>query len=101
MPKTIGMLDADRLYRTHQKYPNLAVMKIAAYQKEKGHRVKLIDKDTDLDRFDHIYISKVFTDTVVPKEILVRDNITIGGIGFYFDKAAPLPPGDRTSYARL
>lgn len=65
----------------------------------------------DLDQYDHVYISKVFTDTEIPGEpkdksqktsenitewyrdnaFLKRGNITYGGTGFFYDKAPPLP----------
>ena len=38
-----------------------------------------------------ILISKVFTDTEVPQEILQLDNVEYGGTGFYYDKAPKLP----------
>ena len=33
----------------------------------------------------------MFTDTVVPEEILKMDNVEYGGTGFYYDKAPKLP----------
>jgi len=36
-------------------------------------------------------MSKVFTDTKVPEWVLELSNINIGGTGFYYDKAIPLP----------
>lgn len=38
-----------------------------------------------------ILISKVFTDTVVPEEVLKLDNVEYGGTGFFYDKAPKLP----------
>ena len=38
-----------------------------------------------------IYISKVFTDTPVPKGLKETKKIHLGGTGFYFDKAPDLP----------
>lgn len=38
-----------------------------------------------------ILISKVFTDTVVPEEVLKMDNVQYGGTGFYYDKSPQLP----------
>jgi hypothetical protein len=38
-----------------------------------------------------VYVSKVFTDTEVPEEVLTAPNVQYGGTGFYYDKAPPLP----------
>ena len=39
-----------------------------------------------------IVISKVFSDTEVPEEILKRENVEYGGTGFFYDKAPKLKP---------
>ena len=88
----IGIVDADLIGRKNHRFPNLACEKISGYYKDNGHDVSLLlDYDFD-DSFDNIYISKVFTDTVVPDSIFVDNKkILIGGTGFYFDKAPDLP----------
>ena len=43
------------------------------------------------DQYDKCYISKVFTATPVPDDILDRHKVVCGGTGFYYDKAEPLP----------
>lgn len=45
----------------------------------------------DLDIYDKVYISKVFTDTPIDESILTLSNVEYGGTGFYFDKAPNLP----------
>ncbi len=65
-------------------------MKISASHKSKGDSVELCQDYSGLDRFDKVYLSKVFTDTQVPDGVIERENVTIGGTGFYYDKAAPL-----------
>ena len=89
---SIGILDADLVGRSKHRFPNLACMKISAYHKEKGNTVKLLTKWEDINNCDEVYISKVFTDTVIPEEFLHRSNIKYGGTGFYYDAAEPLPP---------
>ena len=42
-------------------------------------------------QFDKVYISKVFTETVVPEAVLELDNVSYGGTGFFYDKAPALP----------
>lgn len=95
----IGIIDADLIGRDKHRFPNLACEKISAYWKAKGAEVKLLlNYDCLLDRsYKKIYISKVFTDTPCP-DYLYKENwlknhprILIGGTGFYFDKAQPLP----------
>ena len=91
--KYIGIVDCDLIARKQHRFPNLACMKISAYYKSKGCFVFLIESYDDqwFDICDHVFISKVFTDTEVPEELLLKDNVTYGGSGFYFDKAEPLP----------
>ena len=50
----------------------------------------LLSYDWD-DTYDHIYISKVFTDTPVPEWLRETPKVHIGGTGFYFDQAPDLP----------
>ncbi len=67
-------------------------MKISAYYKSKGCNTQLLTSYDNLDLFDKIFISKVFTDTEVPEYVLKINNVEYGGTGFYYDKAPPLPP---------
>jgi len=85
----IAIIDADLLGRKSQRFPNLALMKISSYLKSKGNDVRLILNYDELKLYDveHIYMSKVFEDTIIPDEIFMFDNITYGGTGFYYDKA--------------
>lgn len=97
----IGIIDADLLGRKKHRFPNLACEKLSAYWKEQGAEVELkLDYD-NLEIFDHIYISKVFTDTVVPDWIqegvnmdtgttTLPENIHVGGTGFFFSHAPNL-----------
>ena len=87
----IGIIDADLIGRKRHRFPNLACMKISAYHKNLGSDVKLITDYEDLNGFEKIYLSKVFTDTIVPDWVLNIPNIEFGGTGFYFDKAPDLP----------
>ncbi|WP_418419509.1 hypothetical protein [Blautia sp.] len=87
----VGIIDADLIGRKKHRFPNLVSEKISAYWKEKGAEVELKLDYEDLDVYDHVYISKVFTDTPFPKNIVESDRIHMGGTGFYFDKAPNLP----------
>ena len=94
----IGIIDADLLGRQHHRFPNLVCEKISGYFKDHGEETHLIDNYDEITgnslfpkQYSHIYMAKVFTDTVVPKEVMELPNLTYGGTGFYFDKAKPLP----------
>lgn len=97
----IGIIDADLLGRRKHRFPNLVCEKLSAYWKEKGASVELKLDYEDLEEFDHVYISKVFTDTWVPEWILegvnmdtgetdLPENIHVGGTGFFFANAPNL-----------
>ncbi len=87
----VGIIDADLIGRKKHRFPNLASMKISGYHKNRGDDVKLLLKYEDIDKFDKVYISKVFTDTPIDEKVLKLPNVEYGGSGFYYDKAEPLP----------
>lgn len=87
----IGIIDADLLNKKKNRFPNLACMKISGYYKEHGHEVELLTDYDLISSYDRVFISKVFTDTVVPEEVLNLPNVEYGGTGFFYDKAPPLP----------
>ena len=66
-------------------------MKLSGYYKQNGHDVILKTDYDDLDKFDKVFISRVFLDTKVPNEVLDMTNVEYGGTGFFYDKAPPLP----------
>ena len=87
----IAIIDADLIYRTKHRFPNLACMKLSAYHKSQGHNVCLKTDYDNLDQYDRVFISKVFTDTLVPDGVLDLSNVEYGGTGFFYDKAPKLP----------
>ena len=87
----IAIIDADLIGRKRHRFPNLACMKISGYYKSKGENVMLQSDYNDLDRFDKVFISKVFTDTPIDSQILQKNNVIYGGTGFFYDQAEPLP----------
>lgn len=93
MRETAGIVDADLLAPGHHKFPNLASMKLSAWEKERGNDVRLVlDWAEALNsRLDRIYVSKVFTATPVPDWVYSDPRVSLGGTGFFFDKAPPLP----------
>ena len=96
----IAIIDADLIYRKKHRFPNLACMKLSAYHKAQGHDVQLKLDYKNLDQYDKVFISKVFTDTlaVIDDEecgfdnIINLPNVEYGGTGFFYDKAPKLPP---------
>lgn len=89
--KKIAIIDADLIGRDRHRFPNLVCEKLSGYWKEKGAKVTLKLDYKNLDKYDDVYISKVFTDTPFPDEVKKLKNVHIGGTGFYFDKAPNLP----------
>ena len=87
----IGIIDADLVGRKKHRFPNLACEKISAYWKEKDAEVRLLQDYNDMGEFDQVYVSKVFTDTVVPDHLRESPKVHMGGTGFFFDKAPNLP----------
>ena len=87
----IAILDADLIGRKRHLFPNLACMKLSGYHKALGDEVVLKTDYDALDAFDHVYISKVFTETPVPEAALKLANVSYGGTGFFYDKAPALP----------
>lgn len=87
----IAIIDADLIGRKKHRFPNLACMKMSSYYKNKGNEVVLKTDYRDLEKYDLVKISKVFTDTKINENILKLPNVEYGGTGFYFDKAPNLP----------
>lgn len=87
----VGIIDADLIGRKTHRFPNLASMKISTYHKNAGHDVSLLMGYDTIKEYDKVYISKAFTDTPVPEDIIKMNNVICGGTGFFYDKARPLP----------
>jgi len=87
----IAIIDADLIGRSKHRFPNLACMKLSGYYKSKGDNVTLKTDYNDIESYDKVFISKVFTDTPIDENILNLSNVEYGGTGFYFDKASNLP----------
>lgn len=88
----VAIIDADLIGRKKHRFPNLACEKISGYWKHEMKAEVELKLDYDnLDEFDQVFISKVFTDTPVPDGLIETEHVHIGGTGFYFDKAPALP----------
>lgn len=88
----IGIIDAEIIGKTKHRFPNLCCMKISTYHKSVGDNVVLLHSYEGLENFDKVYISKVFTKTDVPSEVLEMKTVEYGGTGFFYDNSPPLPP---------
>ena len=90
-PMKIAIIDADLIGRNKHRFPNLVCMKLSGYHKELGNEVRLKTDYDNLDIYDKVFISKVFTDTPIDESILKLPNVEYGGTGFYYDKSPKLP----------
>lgn len=88
----IAIIDAEIVGKTKHRFPNLCSMKLSSYHKSLGDNVELKTDYENLNLYDLVYISKVFTSTEIPDGVLTMPNVRYGGTGFYYDKAPPLPP---------
>ena len=87
----IGIVDADLIGKKNHRFPNLACMKISSHEKSLGNNVEIVTDYGQINAYDRVYISKVFTDTCVPEDVLHLPNVCYGGTGFFYDKTTPLP----------
>ena len=87
----IAIIDADLVGKKKHRFPNLVSMKLSGYYKELGNDVELKLDYEDLQLYDKVFISKVFTDTPIREEVLNYGNVQYGGTGFFFDTAPNLP----------
>lgn len=86
----IGIIDAD-LLDNGTKHPNLALMKISGYYKNQGKYVELLESYDDINKYEKVFISKVFNFTNIPVDLKKYKNIEIGGTGFFEDGGKSLP----------
>lgn len=87
----MGIVDADLLGRKSQRFPNLACMKLSGYYKDNGDQVELVENYDEIVNFDKVFISKVFSDTPIPEDILKLKKVSYGGTGFFYEKSPDLP----------
>lgn len=76
----IGLIDVDQ-YNGKKKFPNIALMKIAAWHKKQGDDV---DWWFGFNHYDRVYMSKVFDTTYTPDIpfCINADEIIKGGTGY-------------------
>lgn len=101
----IGLIDVDGHH-----FPNLALMKLSAWHKAQGDTV---DWYSGIERYDRVYMSKVFAFTPDDRRVIQADEVIKGGSGYkLFDQWLPdevehicpdysLYPLDREAYGFL
>lgn len=107
----IGIIDAEIIGKNKHRFPNLVCMKLSSYHKGKGDNVTLLLSYDEVNKYDLVYVSKVFIKTEIPCEqedktlkteativdfykdnpFLKKTNVKYGGTGFYYEKAPKLP----------
>jgi len=73
----IGLIDVDG----GKKFPNIALMKISAYHRSRGDLVQWYEP-TDLERYDKVYMSKVFSFSPDYPYVPNAHEIVRGGTGY-------------------
>lgn len=91
-PKPVGLVDADLLCKG-TRHLNLVLLKLAGYFRDHNIPYELIiDENVNLDNYQRIYLSRVFTFTAMPQFITRyqeghpqswKEKIQMSGTGFY------------------
>ena len=81
MTMKVGLFDID------SKYHNLALMKLSAYHKSKGHEVEFY-KPILRSSYDKVYVSKIFTKKNI-NEGYIPEECIMGGSGFDLKSRLP------------
>lgn len=77
----VGLIDVDG-----HNFPNIALMKISAYHKQQGDQVEML---FPMQKYDRVYMSKIFDTTPDYETIIMADEIIRGGRAY--DKKLKLP----------
>jgi hypothetical protein len=76
----IGLIDID------SKIPNIALMKLSAFHKQRGDDVEWWQGPLFHSQYDKVYASKVFDFTQMPE---LPEDVEVGGTGYDLKKALP------------
>ena len=88
--REIGIIDVDLLDHG-TRHPNLALMKISAFYKKNNYRVTLLEDYSNIENYQMVFVSKVFSFSFIPDGIITKENVQIGGTGFFVDGGPNLP----------
>lgn len=64
----VGIIDAEIVGKNKHRFPNLACMKISSFHKKVGDTVTLLLSYDEVEKYDLVYVSKVFIKTEIPCE---------------------------------
>src|SRR5690242_2321577 len=84
----IGIMQVDGKEYMGQVFPNLALMKVAAFHEQKGDSVEWYLGELWNEQYDKIYASKIFSFSDMPQ--LPAGKTMIGGTGIDFTNRLPL-----------
>lgn len=76
----IGLIDVDNMDKLDKCFPNIALMKISAYHKQLGDLVGWYDPFGD--KYDIVYVAKVFSFTKDYEYPINADKVIYGGSGY-------------------
>ena len=85
----VAIIDAEIVGATKHRFPNLCSMKLSSYHKSMGDVVVLKTDYENLSSYDKVYISKVFTKTIVPDEVLLLDMSSTAALGSFTTRLPP------------
>lgn len=77
----IGLIDVDGHH-----FPNLALMKLSAYYKQRGD---IVEWYSGIEHYDRVYMSKVFTFTPDERRVIQADEVIRGGTGYDVKSVLP------------
>lgn len=75
----IGLIDVDNWGKLHDCFPNLPLMKLSGWHKEKGDFVEWYNPQN---HYDIVYMSKVFSASVEPYVAINAEKVIKGGSGY-------------------
>lgn len=82
----IGLYQVDGTYYQGVPFPNIALMKIAYYHKNKGDNIEWYKGDLFVGQYDKVYASKIFSFSPMPDAF---ENFIMGGTGIDFYNKLP------------
>jgi radical SAM superfamily enzyme YgiQ (UPF0313 family) len=85
----VGLIDVDNIGKKKISFPNLALMKIAGWCRDKGYPVEWW---MPLQRYDYVFKAKVFTFSAEPEYPINAGVVFYGGSGYSQQENKPLPP---------
>ena len=86
----IGLVDQDALIYTKSFFPNLEIMKLASYHKNKKDIVDFVLDMRDTNKYSKYYLVKEINDNYYPSFSILQENCCFRGAAFSGDEYSPL-----------